>query len=838
MPAASVSSLAASSNHKHLKSRLPPTSKKTRLVRRRGRGKNGFESDEDIQREVGTDTESDDDDHSSVASSVDSDTPPASSNGDVSSNGHSHVLTPNTTQSSTGVKSVPDPGPHSSTKSTKQDTAFFNNATWSEMVTEEGLDGPSELPVVDFEDFNASALDQRSTHTPPHKGGKRPVVKRAVSAPNVDRPATSQPCPPAQTDPDEEGSSLQASRVRRPGQSARLTYQERLKADPSFVPMVGEFWGHDDRLLDKNLRSMSGWWRARRQGRGRGRGMNLGVMRGRPEGVLVARSDPNQRGSAEGDSDPQEAQNTLPEVPRIDQPWVHDGYEEMRKRDERRRMGHQQQVTRSSGSFTPRGRGAYGSARGRGAAFTPLSSRSTFVPPASTPNRTWYAMKPECAWTKQHDAFLYFDATLRPRHGVGPGYRVKLPNTETKVVRGSVRSSQLSATCAPSSLESPLFDDGDRVVIVQLPKHPSGKTPLRPPPSPPRAESSTTVEQLAIDDCFVVRPELAPPQKPIVERASSVPEHALTAPSSLSTPSPMQSPLPAVSHSPTPPPTESTLPSRPHEPAQPVSMLQAVFSESPDASHHASGSSTAEENKVAEPQEIVPHRATVPAPPPLQTVFPPPTPSYSPHYGYSSTLPPGITINQHGIPYEITTGRPVYLQPPGYAPRPLAHGMITPPGMYMPGLMHHHTGSPDFLAPPHTPPIPGFIDPATGGPLFAFPRHSARVEIRSPLSKSEVKPSKSQRQPSGLRTNAAEYGTSEPASPANDPHGFAAHAESYPGPNGVDGLDGSNGSGSEQAMAPAMHGYTAYHQWYPEYYNMPLYEMYHLGPHGPQDVYY
>jgi hypothetical protein len=26
---------------------------------------------------------------------------------------------------------------------------------------------------------------------------------------------------------------------------------------------VGEFWGHDDRLLDKDLRSLSGWWRGR-----------------------------------------------------------------------------------------------------------------------------------------------------------------------------------------------------------------------------------------------------------------------------------------------------------------------------------------------------------------------------------------------------------------------------------------------------------------------------------------------------------------------------------------------------------------------------------------------
>jgi hypothetical protein len=47
------------------------------------------------------------------------------------------------------------------------------------------------------------------------------------------------------------------------GRTARQLYQGQLKNDPSYVPTVGEFWGSDDRLLDKDLRTLSPWWRGR-----------------------------------------------------------------------------------------------------------------------------------------------------------------------------------------------------------------------------------------------------------------------------------------------------------------------------------------------------------------------------------------------------------------------------------------------------------------------------------------------------------------------------------------------------------------------------------------------
>ncbi|KAL4081338.1 hypothetical protein V8B97DRAFT_9437 [Scleroderma yunnanense] len=863
MPATS-SSLPGSS---HSKSRTQPPSKKTRLVRRRGRGRHDFDSDEELVREMETDSEVDDDDHSSVGSTTDSDTEPVSE--DVSSNGHpSRVLTPNTTQSSADVKSLKHNGSHSSTKSKHQRAPFFEGGNWSEMVAEEAANGPSDLPVVDFAEFGTSSLDQRSTNVLPsrkaQKSSKRPPVKRAVSAPTLDRQPVPQPSPPTHTEPDLEDQAEQSisspnppSRPdigRRPGQSARQAYQQRLESDPSFVPIVGDFWGHDDRLLDKNWRSLSPWWR----GRGRGRAIDRIFMRGRGRGPVV-RSDFGHRGSAERDSDPQEAQRPLTEAPRVDQPWSHDGYEEMQRRDERRREAQQHQAPCPTRGFSPRGRGAPIATRGRGGlarggGFTSSPIRPALVPPVSTPDRTWYAMKPERVWTKQHDAFLYSDSSLKPRAGVGPGYRVKLPNAQAQIVRGPVRPPQPSTAEVSSSSQAPPSEDGDKVFVVRLPKRPK-KEKAQELPSPP-SEPLTTVEEHPVDDAFVVRPELAPPRILIMNSkppaTAPAPEISLPAgPPSHSLPQPDSQPPPS-----------STEVAEASQPAVVDAQPSQSAAESTDAapSPHQDGEAPPppKENQPAESQDAPVRRNVPPAPPPLQTVFPPPQPSppYSSHYSYASPLPPGVAINQHGMTYEVATGRPVYLQPSVYTPRPLAHGMMTPTSMpYIPGHMHHHSGSPDFLAPPHTPPVAGYIDPTTGSPLFAFPRQNARIEIRSPSSTSDLQLSvKSQRRPSGLRTNAATYEPLQPESLANDMPPFTSSSSSsgsYVLQNGLDALDGTNIGTSPglPPVDPALLGYSAYPPpyYYPEQYgymhyydmsHMPQYEMYHADPHASQGVAY
>lgn len=835
---------------------LPPP-RKTRTVRRRGRGRNDFGSDDEFVREVATDSESDDDDHSSVASSTDSDTEPVSE--DIPSTTLSRILTSNTTQSSADVPSLNG----SASKPTKGGDArrapfFGDTGNWSEMVAEENAHGPAELPVVEFADFTGPSMDQRSKPTPqrkPAKPSKRPPVKRAVSAPTVDRPVAHSP--PVSEQPDDShpeppfdqpvaSTSRQSSRSglrRPPGQSARQAYQQRLETDPSYVPTVGEFWGHDDRLLDKNLRSLSGWWRGRWQGRGRGR-FDRGFIRGRGRGASFAGPGPALNGAQSEDG--LATQETPPaELPRVDQPWTHDGFEEMKKRDEKRREVPQQQPSaRPTRGLTPlRGRGGFIAGRGRGGTargggVAPQSSRSSAA--ASVPGKIWYAMKPEYPWTKHLETSLFHDSGPKPRPGSSPSYRVKLPNVEAQIVRGPAQAAERSKPFPPSE---PLgSEDGEKNFVVRLPKWTAKQKVVHPDPV-----SAATVKESHLEDVFTVRPELVPPRAPIVDikfpstsATTETPNVASTAgPSTQPAESPVTLSSPAPSSAlaqpiqPAPGPVDSVL--HGHQDTVAPTLLKADTPHAPD------------------PQEVTGGRRTLPpVPPPLQTVFTPPqsSPPYTSPYGYGSPLPPGIAISQHGMAYEMATGRPVYLPAPIYTPRPLAHGMMTPPGVsYMPGHMHHHpTGSPDFLSAPHTPPLNGFIDPTTGSPIFAFPRQTSRIEIRAPSSQLEPKSTKSQRRPSNLRTSAAAFEPSRPSSPVNEAQSSAPRPEHYPSHDASE-VHGDSSATSEQHMDPAMYNYTAYQQayYYPEQYgysqyydmsHMPRYEMYQTDPQAPQAVYY
>ncbi|GAA5872588.1 hypothetical protein JCM16303_004575 [Sporobolomyces ruberrimus] len=59
---------------------------------------------------------------------------------------------------------------------------------------------------------------------------------------------------------------------------AREAYTQRLATDPAYIPKVGKFWGHDDRLASPEVRPLNPFWRGGRGGAGaRGRG---GAVRG------------------------------------------------------------------------------------------------------------------------------------------------------------------------------------------------------------------------------------------------------------------------------------------------------------------------------------------------------------------------------------------------------------------------------------------------------------------------------------------------------------------------------------------------------------------------------
>lgn len=187
-------------------------------------------------------------------------------------------------------------------------------------------------------------------------------------------------------------------------------------------------------------------------------------------------------------------------------------------------------------------------------------------------------------------------------------------------------------------------------------------------------------------------------------------------------------------------------------------------------------------------------------------------------------------MNQQGVPYEVSTGRAIYYQAPHqvYNPRPIMHTHMAPPGIpFVPGHMRHlATSSPDFVAPPHTPPANGFIDPSTGTPMFSMPRQTSRIEIRAPTE--QAASPKTVRRPSGLRTTAIAFEPQQSATRTNQDQGYFPNVmtpqtnESYGANGGHLGTDAAQ----QQTLDPAMMGYPPYQQqyYYPaEQYNYSQY---------------
>ncbi|RPD66916.1 hypothetical protein L226DRAFT_498624 [Lentinus tigrinus ALCF2SS1-7] len=737
-----------------------PVPRKRRAVKRRGRAKEEFESDEEIEREVRTDSETDDDN-----SSIDSDSDSESSSSDLHADVHSEVVTPSTTQSPPPVELDQLANGAAKDPSTSHAGIFADATNWAEMVAGEAENGAAELPVIDFADMGPSRIEPRApspTRRPrkSHKEGKKSSAARTTSAPPPAASPTPDPTPRPQPaegthgeDDEPVASTSHASpRVaflpRSRGQSARQAYQQRLENDPSFVPKVGEFWGHDDRLLDKDLRSLSGWWRGRWQSRGRGR--SAFGMRGRGRGFFpggLARPFPQDEGGVQEDP---------AEVPPSERPWGHDGFEEMKKRDERRRalQEQQQSATPSQRGLGFRGRGfvsARGRGFGRGASFSPTATSHRPTPSnVSMGERVWYAQKPERMWTKQHDIFLYSDLATKPRPGVGPGVRVKLPGGKTPlIVRLPPRSAAARASGQPEEVH-PVLADTDKPIVVRIPAA-LGKASASEDivAQDDAAEGlSTTVEELSLEEVFTVRPNAVPNRRVDLSMSPSSAARSASVVTSSSSPPSQSAPQSAVEEVRHPIEQLTTLPVADGRSSPSVQIQETILRHPPTSEAGSSGLSASGE----EPR---------PAPPvlhPLQTSFspaPPPTsPPYGSPYGYAPALPPGVAVNPQGMAYEYATGRPVYIQPtppPMFTPRPMMHAHHPSLGMpFVPShLRHHSAASPDFLAQPPTP-LSSFVDPSTGVPIFSPARQRSRIEIRAPT---EATDSQKSMRPTHQRSN-------------------------------------------------------------------------------------
>lgn len=667
---------------------------KSRLVRRRRPARGDIESDDEIERTVPTDSEFDSDESLSPDSATESE---HSASEDDIPDRQIDAHTPNTSHSSGALEKDNIINDDSSR------TLFSTTGDWSEMVTDP-INGASELPVIEFSDFKVNATpDPRPSQKRTRKPNKKkntdtfsPVLPASPSK-SVNGNTTEEITPPEK--------DLSKPSIPQPkrllGQSARQAYQQRLESDPSFVPKVGGFWGHDDRLMDKDLRSLSGWWRGKWQGRGRDRG---GLVSG-----------PVRRGSHIDENKEEEVN-----LPPIEQPWTHDGFEEMKRKEEQRS---ETQAQRQAGSSVR------GSARGRGSTAAPRGSRggrsglprSELVNPGRRasamikPDRVWYVMRPEHMWTKQSENFLY----SQPKHrGSGPSYRVHLPGSQTQPI-SSLSSYHLSEAANHVSVATASVagsDVGDRAVVVKLPvRH-------------EEEELLNTADEASLDDVFKVRPRLVntepiPLPAPSSVKSSSITDRQSDCPQpspSAGDPNPViRSQLEQLSMS-----TPSTDPTRRAQTEKAV--LRDPAAETPNDEVTKSPVSQAAHQRPPLPQ--------------IQPVYSPssthPSSTYpSPYY---AALPPGVAFDQPGIPYEMATGRPVYIPiaapPHNYNLRPNVHPHLRP--SYVSPHMHNSSiMSPDFVqqspSHSHASSASGFIDPATGVPIFSFPRAS-RIEIRAP----------------------------------------------------------------------------------------------------------
>jgi hypothetical protein len=781
-------------------------SKKTRVVRRRGRGGDAIDSDDELEREARSDSGSDDEDNTSSGSDSDDDDFSGSANHIKDT-----VVTPSTTQSP-----PPDDKPlsngdvaHDPEPSTEPPAYKDASSFWDTLV-EENPWGPAP-PEVTFDDH-----DQLVGETKPRRKTRNKKKKQQASTDVGDGDT-------ADADP-EASSSRRGTGLPPRGGSVRETYRNRLQ-DPSYVPTVGEFWGHDDRLLDKELRSLSGWWRGRWY---KGRGGYSGRGRGGYQGG----------GGFDWDQLQEEA-NTHPSE---QQTWGHDGFEEMKKKEELRRSVREQRQKEQREAGATRGtqfqrgsarggRGGPVGGRGRGGSSRGGSNPSS-PRPSHPVDRPWYAQKPERVWTKQLDGFLHFDSTLKPRPGQGQGYRVKLTgSSKEKVIRvpPRVRATQAidqgnpAATTTADDVSSPATDN--RTATVRLPKLKEGeeRSPEAPPPPPIPEPAPVEVE--------AVSAPLPAEAEESLEEVFTVKPRPVIAPSILTI-------VP-------PPTTEDPVASQLRSEFVERAVVKQLPSQNLDG-----GDANGTPQSPAESQRSAP-----PVLPPIRTAFTPVAPqpqTYAAPYQYPSHLPPGIAINPHGMTYEIATGRSVYLQPspsPMYDPQPVMPPMHPGAVPFVPGHMHHPSGH---------------YDPVTGMPLFSPPRQNSRIRIRRPDGTYPTSPPATAQtyRPSGLRETVSvrddDSGFHEPRAQTQQPEQPSDFYPSIGGQQPMDGhasptphIDPRSGNGMQHpgldpnvmAYQPQPYPYYSYPDYgYPQYMDMSQigYEAYSDHPHhNPQaSVYY
>ncbi|KAG8827057.1 hypothetical protein FRC19_005761 [Serendipita sp. 401] len=511
------------------------------------------------------------------------------------------------------------------------------------------------------------------------------------------------------------------------GMSARQVYLKRLENDPAYIPRVGEFWGHDERLLDKDLRSLSGWWRGKWTGRGgfSSRGGNRGRIAAHTRNSVHGPSEEEAAISSQNRSDP------------VEQTWKHDGFEEMTKDEE----------TLNRTKRLPEGRERSGSwvanrGNGRGGIANAVQNRNGRSQSFASPQDKLHPLRPfghgraqsmswnryEYAWTKHSVAFLFQDALTKARNGDDMPIRVRMPGQNRYNIVRVPHPQREDGRTTDSNAKASL----NRTIVVRLPK-----SATRSPD--PRNERTVVSPPI---------PEEAQAVALTISHDASLPTaEAVTSSVALSTPV-----------------TETDSATKP--PETPMAEVQQA-----DQTIQISDKPSIPDRGVPPSVQLITNLSNV-APSPAYS-----SPTYAP--GYQYPLPrPAPSFSANGA---APGDAPVWFDPRmpyGYpTPPPLPGHMYTPPPPAPVHHVHHHSHSmshphnyphipqmapyypqnslaiPEYqqmqpvssLAPPqlpmdhhHHPPTftysadGAMIDPQTGVPIFSPAKPSTKVAIRKP----------------------------------------------------------------------------------------------------------
>jgi hypothetical protein len=259
------------------------------------------------------------------------------------------------------------------------DIAADTEATWGNIKTEtgnqeqnSGWGQPSDEPIAQEKDNGSEpGSGEQSVQNKDNGWGEAPTNEAPNNWGSLDAKETASEWIEQTTNLEisdstsrsNDGDDNQRNTAYQRRVNARREYRKKLEEDPSFVPHLGEFWSHDDRFRDEEMKNTPDRGRGGFRGRGRGR----------------------------GGADLIDHSSILPSEPaKAPQKWTHDGYEsllrleerdEQRKRNQMERIeqkgdyGHARSSYEEAGRQRGRGRGFRGG-RGRVDRFASTSRQS------------------------------------------------------------------------------------------------------------------------------------------------------------------------------------------------------------------------------------------------------------------------------------------------------------------------------------------------------------------------------------------------------------------------------------------------------------------------------